>query len=63
MSTRITSNQFQFAYLPLSGPNQKNHFALGHSVDKKRVLNLVTYFLANRRSGLLSEEIETFVLL
>ena len=33
MSTQITSNQIQFAYLPLSGPNQKNYFALGHSVQ------------------------------
>ena len=32
MNTQIISNQIWFAYFFLSGPNQKNHFALGHSV-------------------------------
>ena len=29
---QLISNQIWFAYFFLSGPNQKKHFALGHSV-------------------------------
>ena len=32
MSTQMTSNQIWFTYFSLSGPNYKNHFALGHCV-------------------------------
>ena len=34
MSTQMTSNQIWFTYFSLSGPNYKNHFALGHSVQQ-----------------------------
>ena len=39
MSTQVTSNQIQFAYLPLSGPNQINHFAIGHSVTTSHLIH------------------------
>ena len=45
MSTQITSNQIQLAYFFLSEPNQKNHFALGHSVlHKLEIVSLQLIF-------------------
>ena len=37
MSTQITSNQIWFTYFSLSGPNYKNHFALGHCVGAELI--------------------------
>ena len=63
MSTQITSNQIQFAYLPLSGPNQKNHFALGHSVSTYLVLvptriGQKSFFKKTDTASYIQEELE-----
>ena len=52
MNTQIISNQIWFAYFFLSGPNQKNHFALGHSVD-----NLFRDFVTNLLSNCLIKNV------